>query len=83
MRFDLLPQDKSLQSKIFRFAIDEAFEETEKYNNGQERIRAINDVLIKKTKTYEGVAQDMHYDQRTIQGWITSFVNLVGKKAGY
>ena len=83
MKNDILENDRSLQASILRYAIEEALDDTEKLPHGEERIKAINDVLFKKTKTYESVAREFHYEQRTIQGWITSFVKLVGKKAGY
>ena len=83
MKHDILENDRSLQASILRFAIEEAMDETAKLPHGEERIQAIDDILFKNEKSYESVAREFHYEQRTIQGWITSFVNLVGKKAGY
>ena len=76
-------KDESLQAYIFKKAIEEATRETLKLPNGKKRMQAVNEILIKQTKTYDGVASELNYEQRTIQSWITSFVNLVGKKAGY
>lgn len=76
-------KEKTLQAVIFNHALEDAFEETRKLPNGDKRIKAVEDILIHKTKTYDGVAMDMFYDKRTIQSWVNSFVNLVGKKAGY
>lgn len=75
--------DTSMQSGIFLNAIKKSLEETKKLPNGEERLKAIDVVLIKKTKTAEGAALDMHYSWRTVQNWITSFVNLVGRNAGF
>lgn len=75
--------ERTLQATIFQRAYEDAIEETKKLPNGELRIKAVNDVLIKRTKTMEGVALEIHYDYRTVQNWINSFVNLVGKKAGY
>lgn len=79
---DKLP-DSRLQVALFKQAYKDAIEETEEMSNGALRIKAINEILIKKTRTYEGVAQEIHYDWRTVQNWVTAFVNLVGKKAGF
>lgn len=75
--------ERSMQSAIFTNAMNDAIDETLKLPNGELRIKAVDEVLIRKTKTIEGVAQEVHYERRTVQGWINSFVNLVGKKAGY
>ena len=76
-------KEKTLQAVIFNHALEDAFEETRKLPNGELRIKAVEDILINKTKTYDGVALEVFYDKRTIQTWVNSFVNLVGKKAGY
>lgn len=83
MNIERFASENSMQSAIFLNAMREADEETKKLPNGELRLKAVNDVLIAKTKTMEGVAQDVHYETRTVQGWINSYVNLVGKKAGY
>lgn len=79
---DELP-DNRLQTAIFNNAFNDAIEETKKLPNGDLRLKAIDEVLIRKTKTYVGVAQDINYDWRTVQNWITSFIKLVGRKAGF
>lgn len=63
-------------------AMQEANEETAKLPNGELRMLAIDEVLIRNIKTYNGVGYELNYDARTIQEWINSYVNLVGKKAG-
>lgn len=52
-------------------------------SNGTERMKAVNDILIRKTKTYAGVGIELHYDCRTVQNWITDYIFRVGKKANY
>ena len=82
MMYDYLPDDRP-QVQAFRLAFEKAIKATAEMANGELRIYAIESILIDKTKTYEGVAQELHYERRTVQGWITSFVNLVGGLAGY
>lgn len=79
----IIKNDNSLQAIMFTKAINEALEETAKLPQGDLRIKAINAILINKTKTCEGVAQELFYEQRTIQNWTISFIKLVGRKAGY
>lgn len=78
-----IESERTFQATMFKNALEDAFEETRKLPNGDLRIKAVEDILIKKTKTYDGVALELYYDKRTIQSWVNSFVNLVGKKAGY
>ena len=78
-----LENEHTLQSSIFKHAIEDAMAETKKLPNGELRIKAVQDILIEQTKTYEGVAMEVHYDWRTVQNWVNSFVKLVGRKAGY
>ena len=82
MRKDKLPESR-LQVNVLLSAFDEAMAQTAKLDNGELRLKAIEDILINKTKTYIGVAQEIHYDWRTVQNWVTSFVNLVGQLAGF
>ena len=83
MSSDQLKKDRTLQATIMLHAIEDATEETLKLPNGQERMRAVDEILIRKTKTIDGVTQELHYEDRTVRGWIQSYVNLVGRKAGY
>lgn len=76
--------DKSkLQTLIIENAIQEANKETKRLPNGELRLKAVNDILIIQRCTYDGVALEMHYSEKTIKNWINSYVNLVGRKAGY
>ena len=73
----------SLQSLIIENAITEANRETKKLPNGDLRLQAVKGILIDRTSNYEGMALQVNYSERTIRKWINSYVNLVGKKAGY
>lgn len=73
----------TLQSTILNTAMIQAEKETLKLPNGDLRMRAVKALLIDQTKTLKGVCEDVNYQERTVQGWISSYVNLVGKKAGY
>lgn len=76
-------EEKSIQSSILSVAMLQAEKETLQLPNGELRMKAIKALLIDQTKTLKGVCEDVNYQERTVQGWISSYVNLVGKKAGY
>lgn len=78
-----LQSEDSKQAKLMVQAINEAKAETLELPDGELRVKAVDDILIDRIKTYDGVALDVHYSSITVQRWINSFVNLVGKKAGY
>lgn len=73
----------TFQDYVLMKAVLEARLETEHLPNGELRLQAIEEILIKKSKNYQAFARDNYYDSRTVQRWINSYVNLVGKKAGY
>lgn len=77
-----LPENR-IQTAFIKMAIKDATEETLKLPNGEDRMKAVNDVLIKKIRTIEGEALELHYSWRTVQNWINSFINMVGRNAGY
>lgn len=83
MNQDAINKNRTLQARLLEQAIEDANDITSRLPNGEARLKAVDAVLIRHTKTYEGVAQDLHYDWRTIQNWVTDYVKLVGKKAGY
>lgn len=76
-------REHSLQATILGHAIEEATIETLKMDNGELRMQAVEDILVKKKTNYYGESLILHYNERTIKNWVNSFVNLVGKKAGY
>lgn len=83
MQYPELQNDTSTQAAIYKNAIDTALEETKQLPDGELRIKAIQKVYLDKTMTIEGVAIELNYSFRTMQRWLNSFVNLVGKKAGF
>lgn len=78
-----LNDDKSMQAGIFQKAIKCALDETRELPNGELRIKAIEDIYFRKIKTCEGVALEINYSPSTVHRWMNTFVNTVGKKAGY
>lgn len=80
---DNLESERTLQATIFMRAIEDATEETLRLPNGKERMKAVRAVIINKTKTIDGCANEMYYSPSTIKKWLNSYVNLVGKKAGF
>lgn len=73
----------SLQSTILNTAMIQAETDTLKLPNGDLRMYAVRALLIDQNSTIERVCEEVNYQERTVQGWISSYVNLVGKKAGY
>lgn len=51
--------------------------------NGAERMTAIDEILIRHTKTYDGVALELHYHKNIIKRWVAQYVNQVGKRGGW
>ena len=82
-RYPQLKEENSIQSGIFVKAIEKTIEETKNLPNGEERLSAIDSIFFKRCKTIEGVAMEMNYSWRTIQNWATTFINAVGKSAGF
>lgn len=76
-------KDISLQATILNTAMIQAEIETLKLPNGDLRMYAVRELLIDQNSTIERVCEKVNYQERTVQGWISSYVNLVGKKAGY
>lgn len=76
------PED-SIQDAIFFHAFNDAVSETLKLPNGDMRVEVVENVLVKRISTIEGEAMRIHYSDATIKGWVNSFVNLCGIKAGY
>lgn len=83
MRYPKLKEEKSIQSGIFVKAIEKAIRETEKLNNGDCRLKAVQMVCFDKTMTVDGVAEELHYSWRTVQNWMNDYIKRVGKNAGF
>lgn len=73
----------TLQATILNTAMIQAETETLKLPNGDLRMKAVRDILIDQKSTINRVCEEVNYEERTVQSWISSYVNLVGKKAGY
>lgn len=73
----------SFQDFLMQKAMYEATQKTLKLPNGEDRMDAVEKILIQQEKNYDGVAMEMYTSRPTIERWITSFVNMVGKEAGY
>lgn len=82
MMYDDLPHD-SMQMSIFRDAVNRTVKQVRELPNGDERIEAVVEVLMKKRKTYEGYAMQIHVCEQVVKRWVSSFINQVGKNAGY
>lgn len=82
MMYKKSPAD-TLQAGILEKAMRDANRETKKLPNGDLRLKAVNDVLIEQKRTYDGVSMELNYSERVIRNWVNSYINLVGKKAGY
>jgi hypothetical protein len=57
--------------------------ETEQMEHGDDQIKAIKMVLIEKTHTVNGVALELHYGSRTVQRWVSRFIEQVGERSGF
>lgn len=64
-------------------AIDKALEDVRNMKDAKERLYAIDQVLFKKTKTIDGVAEELHFCRRKIQVYISDYINAVGAYKGY
>ena len=76
-------KEESLQQYIISMAMEKANKETHKLPNGEERLRAVELVLIKKNKNVYGAALELYCSSRKVERWISSYINLVGRKAGF
>ncbi len=76
-------KEESLQQYIISMAMEKANKETLKLPNGEERLRAVELVLIKKNKNVYGAALELYCSSRKVERWISSYINLVGRKAGF
>ena len=83
MRYPKLNCENSIQEKAFKEAIETVKEKTFSLSNGDCRVEAVEDILIKKTKTVYGVSQEMNYSWKTVQNWVNTFIRMVGKEVGY
>lgn len=76
-------EKKSEQEEIFYRAIKQAKEETKSLPDGEDRLKAVDLVIVDAICTREGAALRIHVSSSTIRRWTTQFIYLVGKHAGY
>ena len=65
-----------------REAMEEVEEQTLHLEDGEKRMKAVEEILIKRTKTYDGVALEFHYHVNVVKHWVSQYINQVGKTAG-
>lgn len=63
--------------------INDAIIELSEMPDGEARFKAVHEVLIRKTKTINGAAQEVNYSRRTVQRWLNAFIDRVGHGVGF
>lgn len=81
--YDKLFEMSSPAISIWEYALNRAIKDTKDSDNGNDKIKAVKLVYFRKEYTAAGMAQELGYSEVTIRRWLNSFVNLVGKYAGY
>lgn len=79
----ILENQDTPQAAVFEAALRKTIRETENMQDGPDRIRAVELLYIKKTKTKEGVADELHVSTRTVDRWASAFINRLGHNMGY
>ncbi len=75
--------DDSYQIQLIKQGMEEVNKEISTQTYGAEILRAVDLILIRKTKTIEGAALELHFCDNTIKVWIRSYVYQVAEKAGF
>ena len=63
-------------------AVQQAIDETDRMENGKERLQVVDLVFFRQTHTLEGAAMMIPCSERTARRWHTDFIKLVAKKYG-
>ena len=82
-RYDLIKKGESEQEKKFAAAIEKCMGEITGLPGGEDRVKAVEMVLIRHTHTQEGAAMALHYSPTTIKRWTVDFVYRVGSNVGF
>lgn len=82
-RYGLIKKGDSEQEKRFAAAIEKCLGEIASLPGGEDRVKAVEMVLIKRTHTQEGAAMALHYSSTTIKRWTVDFVYRVGNNVGF
>lgn len=64
-------------------AVRRAIETTERYKNGQERLKVVDLVFWKRSHTLEGAALAVHCSTITAKRWHGEFIHTVAKFYGF
>lgn len=80
---DKLIAENTAQSALWMYAINKAKKQTEGMDNGMDRMKAVQLVYFEDRYTIAGAADKLGYAEMTIRRWLSAFVNLAGKYAGY
>ena len=77
-------QDQYCQGNALkeRMAVQQAIDETDRMENGKERLQVVDLVFFRQTHTLEGAAMMIPCSERTARRWHTDFIKLVAKKYG-
>ena len=81
--YPAIKNEHTTQACIFVNAIENAVAETRALPDGDLRVRAIEMLYFKGTHTIEGAATKVGVSERTLQYWMSRFVKLVGRNAGF
>ena len=71
------------QERIYQDAINSALNEVKTQAFADAKIKTIEEVLFKSYLSINGIAQQVHFSEYTVQHWLNCFVNRVGVLAGY
>lgn len=63
-------------------AVQRAIEQTERMENGGERLQVVDMVFFRQTHTLEGAALMVPCSERTARRWHTDFIKCVAKEYG-
>lgn len=81
--YPAIKSENTIQTSIFVNAIERALDDTEALQDGDLRIKAIELIYFEDAVNIDGAACRLNCSRRTVQRWMSSFVRLVGKYAGY
>lgn len=70
------------QSQRERQAVQRAIEQTQRMDNGSERMRVVEMVFLKQTHTLEGAALMVPCSYMTARRWHNDFIRRVAKNFG-
>ena len=76
---DMLRRYPNKNTESEKAAILKAIEETNKMDTGKDRLRVIELVYFKGTKTLAGAALDVHCSERQVLRYHGDFIRLVAK----